>query len=95
MLAADELLAGVLDVAGVVLVFGLGFLTGARSAGIAPAFVNGVMEARCALAELDWARDPAAAGGGAVFLTAEPMANAVTSPTTNAAARSSHRLRTS
>jgi hypothetical protein len=95
VLATDELLDGVLELVGVVLVFGLGFLTGARSAGTAPALVNGVMEACCALAELDWARDPAATGGADVFLTADPMANAATSPSTNATARSNQRLRTS
>jgi hypothetical protein len=95
VLATDDPLAGVLERVGVVLVFGLGFLAGATSAGTAPALANGVMEACCALAELDWTRDPAATGGADVFLTADPMANAARSPTTNATARSIQRLRTS
>ena len=87
---ADDVLAGV-----VCLTFGLGFAGGACSAGTAPAFVNGVMTAACALAELDCASDPVGAGGADVFLTTDPMANAATSPTTSAAASSSQRLRTS
>jgi hypothetical protein len=76
--------------------FGLafGFLGGACSVGTAPAVLNGVMLTCCALAALDWASDPVAAGAD-VFLTADPMANAATSPTTRAAANSSQRLRTS
>jgi hypothetical protein len=97
VLATDELLTLLLDV-GVVLVgvfFGLGFWGGACSAGTAPASVNGVMLACCALPELDWARDGVGAAGAEDFLTADPMANAATSPTTSAAASSSQRLRTS
>lgn len=76
--------------------FGLafGFLGSACSVGTAPALVNGVMLTWCALAALDWASDPVTAGAD-VFLTADPMANAATSPTTKAAANSSQRLRTS
>ena len=74
------------------MVFGLA--GGACIAGTAPALVNGVMDACCALAELDWARDPVGAGAD-VFLTADPIAKAATSPTTSAMASSSQRLRTS
>jgi hypothetical protein len=73
---------------------GLGLGGGACSAGTAPAPVNGVILACCALAALDGASDPVAAGVE-VFLTADPMAKAATSPITRAAANSSHRLRTS
>ncbi len=94
----DELLlTELLAVDGVLVVdFGLafGFLGGACSAGTAPAFVNGVMVACWALSALDWARDPVTVGAD-VFLTADPMANAATSPTTSAAASSSQRLRMS
>jgi hypothetical protein len=89
-LDADDELVGV--VFGLVFGFGLG--GGACITGTAPALVNGVMVACCALAELDWARDAATAGAD-VFLTADPMANAATSPTTSARTSSSQRLRTS
>jgi hypothetical protein len=86
VLTADPVLVGV--------VFGLAFRGGACSAGTAPALVKGVMLARWALAELDWASEPVGAGAD-VFLIAEPTANAATSPTTSASASSSQRLRTS
>ncbi len=73
----------------------LGFAGGACSVGTAPALVNGVMAGCCELAEADWASDPVGAAGADVFLIADPMANAATSPTTNASASSSQRLRTS
>lgn len=94
----DELLpTELLAVDGVLVVdFGLafGFLGGACSAGTAPAFVNGVMAACWALPPLDWASDPVTVGAD-VFLTADPTANAATSPTTSAAANISQRFRTS
>lgn len=85
------------DVALVAVVFGLGlcFTGGAWSAGTAPARVNAVMLACCALAEPACASDPVAAGGAELFLTADPIANAATSPSTNATAKSSQRFRTS
>jgi hypothetical protein len=93
----DELLpTELLAVDGLLTVtFGLafGFLGGACSAGTAPAFVSGVMAACWALPALDWASDPVTVGAD-VFLTADPMANAATSPTTSAAASSSQRFRT-
>lgn len=92
-LATDELEFDA-DVFVVVLGF-FGFGGGACSAGTAPALVNGVIVACCPLAELAWASDPVGAGGADVFLTADPMANAATSPRTSAAASSSQRLRTS
>jgi hypothetical protein len=84
------------DAVPVLVVLGLvfGFAGGACSAGTAPALVNGVMVACCPLAELEGASDPVAAGAD-VFLTADPMANAATSPTTSATASIAHRLRTS
>jgi hypothetical protein len=94
----DELLLmELLGCAGVLaFTFGLafGFWGGACMVGTAPALVNGVMLTCCALAALDWASDPVTAGAD-VFLIADPMANAATSPTTSAAANSSQRLRTS
>ena len=96
MLATEELLLDGDDVP-VVVVFGLAFFGlggGACSAGTAPALVSGVMLACCPLAELDWASDPVAAGVE-VFLIADPMANAATSPITSARASSSQRFRMS
>lgn len=75
--------------------FGFGLGGGACRAGTAVAPVNGVMLACCALAALDEASEPVVAGAAEVFLTAEPMAKAATSPTTRAAASSNQRLRTS
>ncbi|HXD67176.1 MAG TPA: hypothetical protein VNV17_21295 [Solirubrobacteraceae bacterium] len=94
-LAGDELLvAG--DVALVVaLTLGFGLGGGACSAGTAPAPVNGVMLACCELPALDGASDEPVTVGADVFLTADPMAKAATSPMTSAAANSSQRLRTS
>jgi hypothetical protein len=96
VLATEELLLDGVDVL-VEGVFGFaffGFAGGACNAGTAPALVNGVMLACCPLAELDWASDPVGAGVE-VFLIADPMANAATSPITSATASSSQRLRTS
>lgn len=78
----------------VVLGLVLGLAGGACSAGTAPALVNGVMLACCPLAELDGASDPVGVGAD-VFLTADPMANAATSPTSSAAASITQRLRMS
>ncbi|HEY6525345.1 MAG TPA: hypothetical protein VIY10_16295 [Solirubrobacteraceae bacterium] len=91
----DELLVagGVLFV--VALTLGLGLGGGACSAGTAPAPVNGVMLACCELPALDGASEDPVTAGADVFLTADPMAKAATSPITSAAANSSQRLRTS
>jgi hypothetical protein len=53
------------------------------------------MLACCPLAELGCTNAGVGAAGGEDFLTADPMANAATSPNTSAAASSSQRLRTS
>jgi len=95
VLATDELDVDAGDVLWVVFGLVFGFGGGACSAGTAPALVNGVMVACDPLAELDCASVPGGAAGGEVFLIADPMANAATSPTTSASARSSQRLRTS
>ncbi|MGH2894028.1 MAG: hypothetical protein ACRDPM_12295 [Solirubrobacteraceae bacterium] len=89
-----ELVAGDVLV-GVVLGLAFGFLGGACSAGTPAALVNGVMPVCCAVAALDWANEPGATLGAEDFLTADPMANAATSPTTSATANSSQRLRAS
>ena len=95
VLATEELLLDPADVlVGVVFGLAFGFGGGACIAGMAPALVSGVMAACCALAEPDWASDPVGAGAD-VFLTADPIAKAATSPTTSARASSSQRLRTS
>ncbi len=106
LLDGAELLLGVTDavaellVAGdvplvVALTLGFGLGGGACSAGTAPPPVKGVMVACCALPALDWANAAVGAGADDVFLTADPMAKAATSPITSAAANSSQRLRTS
>jgi hypothetical protein len=92
VVATDELDAA--DVVGFAFGF-FGFGGGAWSAGTAAALANGVIVACCAPAELDCASDPAGAAGADDFLTADPMANAATSPTTSARPSSSQRLRTS
>lgn len=95
MLATEELLLDPADVlAGVVFGLDFGFGGGACIAGMAPALVSGVMVACCVLAEPDWASDAVGAGAD-VFLTADPMAKAATSPTTSASPSKSQRLRTS
>jgi hypothetical protein len=81
------------ELAGVV--FGCGFLAGARSAGIAAALVSGVIAACCAAAALGAAREPEVVAGADVFLTADPMANAAPRPITSATISSAQRLRTS
>jgi hypothetical protein len=73
---------------------GLGFLAGARSAGIAPALLSAVIDAWLPPPDTAGARVPVAVGLD-VDLTAEPMANAATSPTTSAAASISQRFLTS
>jgi hypothetical protein len=94
-LAGDELLiAGDVPLVAA-LTLGLGLGGGACSVGTAPAPVNRVMLACCALPVLDGASDDPVAAGADVFLTADPMAKAATSPITSAAANSSQRLRTS
>jgi hypothetical protein len=88
----DAVPVAVLDTVG--FGFAFGFAGGACSAGTAPALLNGVMLACCPLTEPEGASDPVGVAVE-VVLTADPMANAATSPTTSAAVSINQRLRTS